>query len=311
MTRIIAVIVSFFLFFGSVGSAPRGYSIDENADFSAVILSDMHMESNNPSRFKMIGSTLNGVFAGGNSPDVIAFTGDNTMNSQMIEWFLFYGFLNRFCKNSDVIAAMGNHDFGNSDSSSDYDRLSDRAIESYNYYCRKSIDNVYYSSDYGCVKIIALSSEQNVPDTVSVITDGEIDWLKGELDECRETGKLAVVLNHNLIRGRNGERSYYSFNMTTNNDKLDAALTESGADVIYVCGHSHFGLNDGTFSRDGKVSYVNLPSAGNERNYDAEGKYGEYGIGMLLEVYGDEAVISFHNFAKGTDFEDFVFTVER
>ncbi len=305
MLRIIAVIISFFLFAG--GEAVPSYSFEnpESVLLSAVILSDIHTETNSPSRFGKIGSTLKGVWSGDECPDVIAFAGDNTMNGQSLEWFDFYGLVYRFNKGSDVLVAMGNHDFGNTDDTQVYDKLSERAVSAYNSYCSADIDSVYYSKDYGTARFIILGSESNAKDTLSVITDSQIDWLESELADCARSGKTAVVINHNLIRGRNGRQSYFAFNLTTNNDRLDSALQNSGAKVIYVCGHSHFGIGEGSLTTDGNVTYINLPSAGNDGNYDAEGDNSEHGIGLLAEFYDGRTVLRFHNFAKGKTLETF------
>ncbi|MBR4726749.1 MAG: metallophosphoesterase [Clostridia bacterium] len=303
MVRFFAVLISFFLFFRSSTVAP--YEVRDAAalKFSAVLLSDMHTEANSAARFHMIGETFAGVFAGGNKPDVLAFAGDNTMNGNASEWFDFYGLLGRFNRGSDVLVAMGNHDFGNCDDPETYARLSERAIASYNYYCRKQIKAVYYAADYGCVKFLILGSEGNAPHTLQILSDGQIDWLEAELSDCAARGIPAVVVNHNLIRGRTGRQSYFSFNLTDNNDRLDDALTGSGATVLYVCGHSHFGVSSGSWSSAGKVTYINLPSAGNHGNYDAADDCAAYGIGLLLELYDGTLELSFRNFAAGSALE--------
>ena len=144
MIRFFAVLISFFLFFSEAYIPPYEYRDEENIRFSAVILSDMHTETNSNARFLMDGYTLKGVYSGGRSPDVLAFAGDNTMNGQSVEWFDFYGLVNRYNKSSDVLVAFGNHDFGNTADGEVYKKLSKRSVDSYNYYCRKNIDKVYY-----------------------------------------------------------------------------------------------------------------------------------------------------------------------
>lgn len=298
--KILSIFISVILFIGG-GEMPEAYApVDEaNLKCSAVILSDMHMESNNFERFPRIGTTLRGVANGKVSPDVVAFTGDSTMNGQNIEWFDFYGFVNRFIKDSRVLMCFGNHDFGNCADHDTYVKLRKRCIDEYGKYCGESIDEVYYSTDIKGCRFIVLGSEDNAEDTVEVITDKEIEWLKGELEYCRENSVPAIVLNHNLIYGRNGNRSYWDFNQTTNNDALDDALRDSGAKVLFVCGHSHFGVNEGSVNEDGNVTYINLPSTGNIGNYGAEGEYADYGIGLYVEVYEEQIILSFRNFAKG------------
>lgn len=309
MIRFFSILISFLLFFS--GSAVPGYEVRdaEALRFSAVILSDIHTETNSAARFQKIGETLAGVYSEKRCPDVLAFAGDNTMNGQALEWFDFYGLVNRFNRGSDVLVGMGNHDFGNNADQADYARLSKRAINSYNYYCRKSIESVYYTADYGCIKFIILGSENNAEDTIEVISDAQVDWLEAALADCAARGIPAVVVNHNLLYGRTGRQSYFRFNQTTNNDRLDAALMQSGADVLFLCGHSHFGVSEDSWSRDGRVTFVNLPSAGNDGNYDATGPNADHGNGLLLELYDGSMTLTFRNFAQGINLDGCSITV--
>ena len=310
MVKLLSVLISFLLFYTEAFVTPYSYKDKDNLKLSAVILSDMHTESNSNSRFLKIGYTLEGVYSGGNSPDVIAFAGDNTMNGQGIEWFDFYGLVNRYRKKSNVLVAFGNHDFGNTDDENQYKKLSKRAIDSYNYYCQKSIDSVYYAEDYPDVRFIILGSENNAKNTVQVISGAQIEWLEKQLGECAAEKKPAVVINHNLIYATTGRQSYFGFNLTNNNDRLQKALTDCGTTVVYVCGHSHFGISDGTVYSDGNVTYINLPSAGNDGNYDTDEEHGSHGIGMLLEVYDGRFEITFRNFSKGRNIDGYELTVE-
>ncbi len=309
MLRTLAVIVSFFLFFGS-GAAPYSYRDPAGIRMSAVVLSDMHMETNSFSRFEKIGSTLSGVYSGGNSPDVLAFAGDNTMNGQSLEWFDFYGFIGRFNKGSDVLVAMGNHDFGNTADEGTYEKLSARAIEKYNYYCGADIDKVYYSRDYGPAKFILLASEHNAENTVEVITDNQVQWLRNELADCASQGKTAVVINHNPLYGRNGDRSYYSFNQIEGCEAVDNALQSCGANVIFVSGHTHFGMSSSSVTQSGNVTYINLPSAGNDGNYRADEGGADHGIGMIMEFYDETLEITFRNFALGKNLDAYSLTID-
>lgn len=306
LLKMLSILVSLILFAGA-GQMPEPYSPAdaENLKCSAVILSDMHIETNNFDRFPRAGKILRGVANAKISPDAVGFTGDNTMNGQSVEWFDFYGFVNRYIKDSRILMCFGNHDFGNCADHDTYVKLRKRCIEKYKTYCGESIDEVYYSRDIKGCRFIVLGSEDNAEDTVEVITDKQVEWLSEQLAECKEKNMPAIVLNHNLIYGRNGNRSYWDFNQTTNNDALDRALQDSGANVLFVCGHSHFGVNDGSVSREGKVTYINLPSTGNTDNYDAEGEYADCGVGIYIEVYENSMILSFRNFAKGIALEGY------
>lgn len=305
MLKVLSMIVAMFLFI-STGSVAK--YIPENEEkllLSAAVISDVHMESNNPDRFIRFGKVLTGVTKTSRPFDIVAFTGDNTMNGQGIEWFDFYGFVNRFIKKSEVLVAMGNHDFGNTSDQEVYKELSAECLKTYNYYLCKNMDKLYYCYEQNGFRFIVLCSENNAEDTVSVISDTQIEWLKAELAKSANDGKPAVVLNHNLIAGKNGERSEYDFNLTDNNDKLCEALENADTKVIYISGHSHFGMSESSVNTEGNVTYINLPSAGNEGNYEADDEGSASGIGCTLEYYKNKVVIRFRNFANGTDLEKY------
>lgn len=307
--KIFSVFISLFLFMSY--SAPEAYA-PKNADevnLSAVMLSDVHIEGNNPDRWTRFGKTLAGAFSAERTPDVIAFAGDQTMNSQKIEWFDFYGLLNRYNKGSEVVMAMGNHDFGNCADHDEYVKLSARALELFNGYTGSSVDCVHYTKTVNGYTFIVMGSDDNAEDTVQVISDEQVEWLKEELAKVAAEGKPAFVVNHNLLYGKNGNRSRYSFNQTTNSDAIVKALETCGTDVFFFSGHSHFGVNDGTVNTEGRVTYINLPSSGNDGNYQAEDDCAAAGIGCVMEVYEDTVELRFRNFAEGKWLEDYQFSI--
>lgn len=298
--KIISIIVSFILVSG-IGYTPVKYSPKDKDSLkgSVVILSDTHIESNNFERFPRIAKILAGAAAAEVKPDVIAFAGDNTMNGQDIEWFDFYGFVSRYIKGSKALVAFGNHDFGNTADHDTYVTTRESCIKNYNSYLGNSIDNVYYSYDTEGCKYIVLGSEDNAEDTVQVITDEQIEWLRAQLADAAEKGIPAIVINHNLIEGKNGERSEYDFNLTDNDAALDSALKQCDTTVLYVCGHSHFGVSESSIATEENVTYINLPSSGNVDNYEAEDEYADAGVGIYVEIYEDSLVVTFRNFIEG------------
>lgn len=298
--RVFSIVISIFLFLSTAEGVKYEPKDAENIKLNAVILSDVHIEGNNPDRWQRFGQTLKGVYANKTKPDIVAFAGDNTMNGQWIEWFDYYGLLNRFNKKSEILVGFGNHDFGNNDDAETYAELSKRCIKCYNGYIGGKIDKVYYSKEINGYKFIMLASEQNLDNLVSSISDEQIEWLKAELKEAADEGKPAFVVNHNLVEGKNGFRSNWDFNVTDNNKALADTLENAGTKVIYFCGHSHVALRSDSVQTYGNATYVNLPSAGNTGNYYPENDgYDDFGIGCNLEVYENSMVLRFRNFAKG------------
>ena len=310
LRKFFSVIISMFLFMSSAVPAAYAPLDKDELKLSAVMLSDVHIEGNSQDHWTRFGETLAGAFSAKKTPDVIAFAGDQTMNSQWIEWFDFYGLLNRFNKGSKVVMAMGNHDFGNNADHDTYVELADRAISCLNGYTGSNVKNVYHTRTVKGYTFIVMGADDNAENLVQVISDEQVEWLEGELAKVAAEGKPAFVINHNLLYGKNGSRSRYSFNQTTNNDKIVAALENCGTDVFYFCGHSHYGVNSGTVNTEGRVTYINLPSAGTDPNHDADDACAAYGIGCDMEVYENTVELRFRNFAKGEWLEDHQYSVE-
>lgn len=307
--RIFAAFITLFVAL-SFAAGPK-YTVDGNTEMTAVLVSDIHMEGNNKGTFEKLSKIFSGINSSDVSPDCLISAGDNTMNGQFIEWTMLYGYLQRagLLKDTNVILAMGNHDFGNSSSASDYDKLSKRALAEYNSYCGKSVDRVYYSETVNGYKVIVLGSEKNMEDTVSYISDAQISWLEGELASAG--GKPVIVVNHNLIYGTNTPQSNWSFNQIENGDRLRSAMESYDGKILYFCGHSHFGINGSTVVTKGNVTYVNLTILLGGGYYPDSEEGGDAGIGCLLSVYSDRAELSFRNFITGnpvTGFEKITIT---
>lgn len=305
--KIFSVFISLFLFISLTANPTEKYEpVDsENIKLSAVLLSDMHMEGNNIERWGWIGNTLNAVVANDKDSDVIAFAGDNTMNGQGVEWFDFYGFVNRFVKDSKVLVAFGNHDFGNTSDQDTYKKLSKRCINSYNGYTDASIDKVYYSTDVNGYKFIVLGSEENAENTLSIISDTQIEWLKDQLKEAADENMPAFVINHNLVKGKNSYWSDAPFNIVSNNEALAEALENAGTKVIYFSGHSHYALQNGSINTYGNCTYVNLPCAGNIGGYAGADSDNSFGTGCCMEVYENQIVLRFRCFGENKWIEGF------
>ncbi len=305
--RVFSIFISLFLFVSLTANPTVKYEpVDsENIKLSAVLLSDMHMEGNNTERWGWIGNTLNAVYAADRTPDVLAFAGDNTMNGQGVEWFDFYGFVNRFAGDSKVLVAFGNHDFGNTSDNDTYKKLSKRCINSYNGYEKASIDKVYYSTEVKGYKFIVLGSEENAENTVSVISDNQIEWLKAQLKQAADKNMPAFVINHNLVEGKNGIRSYWDFNLVSNNKSLADTLENAGTKVVYFSGHSHMPLDSDSVMTFGDCTYVNLPCAGSTESYFGAESDNSFGTGCCMEVYENQIVLRFRCFGENRWLEGF------
>ncbi|MBO5936677.1 MAG: metallophosphoesterase [Clostridia bacterium] len=299
--KAIALLVSLVIFI-PVGAALEAIEKTdaENCLLSATVLSDLHMEGTNPERHKRVGGVLYAAEKADN--DLLLLLGDNTMNGQVIETLFAYGLVDRFFDTSTVLVAPGNHDMDTSENTNGtFETLQKRYITMRNAFFGNSGNKVYYSREEKGYKFIVLGGEGRTgEDGKQIISDEQLNWLENELAQAKESGKPCFILNHYLVYGRNGGRSYAAFNIADQNDRLTEILETSGVRTFYFCGHSHYGVNDDSVQTTNNVTYINLPATGNPGNYyPANDECGKDGIGMQMEVYENKVVLRFRNYLTG------------
>lgn len=295
--KAIAGFLTLFVFTTAV-TAPK-YAVDKKAEFTAVVVSDTHMESNNYTRFGKLSKSFSGLASSETKPDALIFCGDNTMNGQGIEWVFFYGFLQKagLLDMTKVIVAYGNHDFGNCSDAETYDKLSQRSIKAYNTFTGNKTEKVWYSTDVNGYKIITLGSDKNMEDTVSYIGDEQLAFLKAELESAG--GKPVIIVNHNPLKNTNTPQSDYDFNDTINNEKIREMMENYSAPVFFFSGHTHFGVSDNSVVTQKNVTYINMPLLDDGGYEPANDECDDAGTGCRLSVYSDYAELSFINFQTG------------
>lgn len=313
--KTIALLISFIIFMPS-GAVPETIEkIDaEKCLISATVFSDLHMEGTNPERHKRGGGVLSAAQKADN--DLLLLLGDNTMNGQIVETVFAYGLVDRFFDTEDVIVAPGNHDMDTSENTNGtFETLRNRYIFLRNAFFGDCGDKVYYSREEKGYKFIVLGGEgRTAEDGKQIISDEQLSWLKSELAEAAASGKPCFIINHYLVRGRNGGRSYADFNITDQNDRLTEILETSGVRTFYFCGHSHYGVSDDSVQTTANVTYINLPATGNPGNYyPANEDCGKDGIGMQMEAYEDKVVLRFRNYLTGQwleGYDNYVFELD-
>lgn len=315
LMKAIALCMSIVIFmpFGSTHEAIEKTDA-ENCLLSATILSDLHMEGNNTERHKRVGNVLRA--AGQADTDALLLLGDNTMNGQIIETLLAYGLVSRFLKDESVFVAPGNHDMDTGENTTGtFETLSKRFVTMRNAFFGNDGNKVYFSREVKGYKFIVLGGEGRTEENgKQIISDEQLDWLEDELAAAAESGKPCFILNHNLVYGRNGSRSYAAFNITDKNDRLTEILETSGVRTFYFSGHSHYGISDDSVQTTNNVTYINLPATGNPGNYyPANEDCGKDGIGMQMEVYEDHVVLRFRNYITGQwldGYDNYVFELD-
>ncbi len=248
--------------------------------FSAV--SDIHVESNNPKPYSMYANVLKGLKAGADN-DAVVFLGDNTMNGQTIENMLFYPVLKAINPAENIFVVMGNHDIGNGNG--DYNKFAKEYILSNRLYFGSNIGSkpYYYEVVNGCYMIFLASEDLTVNDCV--MTEEQLVWLRGVLDEAEAAGSPIFVFNHHPLYQLRGVESNSLAEILNDYDNL-----------LYLYGHTHKEIDAYSFRTEGGVDTVNVPRSTAEGN------------GIVVEVYEDEVVVRGRNFVTNEWIEDLRFT---
>lgn len=275
LRKILAALISLVVLLwtgAGVGSESTQSDI-QGYNLSFAVLSDVHMEGNNPERFEKFAQILSDIKR--NVPsDTIAFLGDNTMNGQIIENLFFHGFINEIKPVEKVYTVMGNHDTGNGIDK--YDSLSKRFWSYYNTFNNENVDNVYYWREVNGYRFVLLGSESDNVNT-SVISEAQLKWLDGVLAENDNTGKPVFVFNH------------HPYNYLENADnavELERILTEH-KNVFYLSGHTHTTQMD--FEKFDEDSYsFNLPRC-TEATDNADTN--DSGLGLQIYVFDNEVQV--------------------
>ena len=240
---------------------------------SFSVISDTHIETSNSESYNAFIQSLYGM-KGGKDIDATVFLGDNVMNGQAVENLLFYSTVEKI-KPADInLAALGNHDVGNGEG--DYTNLCENFLECNSEYLDNPIEKPYYYKVINGVYMIFLASE-DLSVHSCYISEEQLSWLKGVLDEAAEQNALCFVFNHHPIMLVDGIEWY----------DLSDLLAEY-YNLIYFCGHTHMELTPYSFRFSRGLYSVYLPR-GSGDSYSP-------GIGIVVEVYEDKVLLRPRNF---------------
>ena len=272
-------------FSGNNGAAYEATKPDELIT-SFAVLSDVHVETNQPVAYNHFYKTLEGIKAG-ESVDAVIYTGDNVMNGQILENIFFYTAVRAFrpAKNNFVIA--GNHDLGNTEG--DYEKLLENYIRNNRLYLGENVGKGYfYRVINGCYIISLISEDPTTWDFV--MSEEQFEWLESVLKEAQAADAPIFVFNHFPIYFPGGS-----------GNRLATLLREYGAD-LFVHGHYHdHAINSGNFYTWGGINSINLTRP-------TELTYFEPGEGIVIEVYENEFIVRVRNFITGEWVEGLSYT---
>ena len=279
---VMTLLMMFSPAFGTTADTYTAESPDELITSFAVV-SDIHVETNHPKAYNNLKGVLEGIELG-EDIDSVVYTGDNVMNGQLLEDVLFYSAVKAVMPAENNYVITGNHDLGNGEG--DYDKFRSNFMLFNRFVLGNDIDELYYYKVVnGCYMIFMSSEALCVNDYV--ISDEQMNWLKGVLDEAKEANAPILVFNHHpiyLVR----DRDYREI----------AWLLQQYDNLVYFHGHYHNQLTEGSFYEWHGVDCINVPRATEYKDYDP-------GTGLVVEVYEDEIVVRSRDFINNVWLDEF------
>ncbi len=245
---------------------------DAKLVFNAV--SDVHVETNNPSSYGNFEKILRGIKAN-KSSDAIVFLGDNTMNGQEIENLLFFSGVNALVDSDNTFIALGNHDIGNGNG--DYNKFLSRYKRYNNLLLKNKINKPYYSRVVNSCYMIFLASDSLCVNTFYMSAE-QIKWFGNTLAEAEKSENPIFVFAHHPLNRLENE-----------NNNLLSDILGNYDNIIYIHGHTH--MPYAVYKQNGIVC-VNLPRVTETVDYAA-------GTGVTVEVYDNEILLRERDFFKG------------
>lgn len=249
----------------------------EEVIMSFAAVSDIHVETNNPTAYQAYSDILYGL-KGGKNIDATVFTGDNVMNGQFVENVFFYTALRAVSPAKENFAVIGNHDIGNG--TGDFTEHKNNFITNNRLYLGNNVgEGYYYRVINGCYMIFLASEDLTV--NVCVMSPEQLAWLEGVLNEAQAANAPIFVFNHHPLYYLSGVES----------DSL-AKLLVKYDNLLYIHGHIHDELGADNFKNQGGVNTINLPRTSEVVEY-------EPGDGIVVEVYENEILVRGRDFIKG------------
>ena len=273
------VMILLTMFSPAFGSKAESYSAERPDELvtSFAVVSDIHVETNHPEPYNSLKGVLQGIKVG-EDIDAVVYTGDNVMNGQVLEDVFFYSAVRAVMPTKNNYVITGNHDLGNGEG--DYSKFRSNFILFNKLVLGNDIDELYYYKVVnGCYMIFMSSEDLCVGDYV--ISDEQLNWLKGVLDKAQAENAPILVFNHHpiyLVR----DRDYREI----------AWLLQKYDNLVYFHGHYHNQLTTDSFYEWHGVDCINVPRATENSDYDP-------GSGLVVEVYEDEIVVRSRDFIKG------------
>ena len=290
---ILGILFSLFSPFTDKSGVPYEAENSDELVMSMSVVSDVHIEKLNPTSYQYFYEILKNIKAG-KDIDAVAYLGDNVMNGQLLESIFFYNAVKQVNPSDKQYVITGNHDLGLGER--DYRAACYNFIANNKLYLGNDIDKTYYYKIVNGCYVIALASEDETAQGFHM-SDAQIEWMKGILEEAKAANAPIIVLCHFPIYEIAGEDS----NGNPRDYRDIAWILNKYDKVLYLYGHRHNELKPNNFQNWHGVNIINLPRVTEYFDY-------EPGDGVVIEVYNDHFLVKGRDFVKGEWIDGLEFT---
>ncbi len=278
---LVSIFIMISMIFTPIYTMPYIAKDPDSVNLVFNVVSDVHIETNNTDTYKIFKQVLTGI-KNNSSCNANVLLGDNTMNGQATESFLFFNALDAAFDSSNTFVALGNHDIGNGEG--DYDKFIAQYINYRNRLINENIQTPYYYRVVNGCYMIFLASEDLCVNSFYV-SDEQIEWLKSILDEASESQNPIFVFSHHPLQFIGNEKNYVVLDMLN-----------SYNNVFNIHGHTH--MSYFTY-QIGNITCANLSRVIDD------------GVGLTIEVYDDTVLFRERDFVKGVWLSEISFDINN
>lgn len=280
--------------------APVIRTLNDDCLLNIEVLSDTHIEENEPLRQAFLKCGLGNIAKAKSPVDAVVIMGDITNYADEPSLARFYEIIGNYAA-VPVIPVAGNHDIGHAGDRDVTTISREEAMATFiryrNGYMNRSDSVNYFSTQINGFKFIILGDEVidgGHWDAVSMSRE-QLDFLDRELADGTKDGKPAFVFCHWPMKGINGEETMYPDSGIDPEEYNIKGIMEKYQNVFYISGHMHAGIRAEAAAdmfglscaeQVNGVTYINLPTYGIVNMFGLPSP----GIGAQIEVYGNEVV---------------------
>lgn len=302
MKNFISVFMTFVMAV-CLGVYPVTYEpLTDDAKLDFVVVSDIHMEGNNTTRFERFPKALLDINGSSRKNDALVMLGDNTMNGQHIEHIFLTLSLKLFNDIESNFIAMGNHEIFTEENG--YEKGSKKFMKYGEMITGLEIEKPYYYDVVDGYYFIVMGSEADMG-VQAYISPEQLEWLDSTLAKATAEGKPAFVFCHYPLADT--VRNAWSGGLIGEQSDEIFGILAKYKNIFYFSGHLHNAVDYSDIVVKNGVTFVDVPSLLSD---NSTAGIPSVGMGYCVEVTENTVELRVRDFIDGEWVEGFEYTAE-